>query len=118
MNKKTLGLILMALGMAVLATGLVLRFVFKNDAVSLDATALCLIGLSLSLDYTDEKYRTILWVFRGLALAVFAVGMAGCFAAFPQPMKIAIGLAAIVVNLPLAALGLKKSKNNSQEGAS
>ncbi|MCL2299410.1 MAG: hypothetical protein FWC27_04610 [Firmicutes bacterium] len=69
---------------------------------------LCLVGLLLSLEYKAAKYHKLLWVFRGLALAVLAVGVAGCFAEFPQPMKIAVGLAAIAVNLSLAALGLKK----------
>jgi len=71
---------------------------------------LCAVGLLLSLEYKGEKYRTVIWVFRGLAMAVLAVGAAGCIVAFPQPMKIAIGLAAIVMNLPLAALGLKKGE--------
>ena len=71
---------------------------------------LCLVGLLLSLEYRGAKYHKLLWVFRGLALAVLAVGVAGCFAEFPQPIKIAIGLAAIAVNLPLAALGLKRNE--------
>jgi len=108
MNKRTLGWILMILGAIVLGTGLVMRFAFKNSDVTFDAAALCLIGLSLSLEYKGEKYRTPLRVFQGLALAVIAVNTACWFTAFPHPFALAVRIAAIAVNLPLAALGLKK----------
>ena len=108
MNKKTLSWILMLLGALVLGTGLVMRFAFKNSGVTFDAAALCLIGLSLSLEYRGEKYRTVLRVFQGLAGLLMAANALSWFVALPHPASLAIRLAAIAVNLPLAALGLKK----------
>jgi len=108
MNKKTLSWILMILGVLVLGTGLVMRFALHNSAVSFDAAALCLIGLSLSLEYKGEKYRTLLRVFQALAGLVIIANALSWFVALPHPAAIAIRLAAIAVNLPLAALGLKK----------
>jgi len=110
MNKKTLSWILMGLGLAVLATGLVLRYALNNSAVSLDAAALCLIGLSLSLEYNGEKFRIVLRVFQGLAALLIVANAVSWFMAFPHPAVITIRIAAIVVNLPLAALGLKKGE--------
>ena len=108
MNKKTLSWILMILGVLVLGTGLVMRFALHNSAVTFDAAALCLIGLSLSLEYKGEKYRVLLRVFQGLACLVIIVNALSWFVALPHPASIVIRLAAIAVNLPLAALGLKK----------
>ena len=110
MNKKALSWILMGLGLAVLATGLVLRFAFNNGAVSLDAAALCLIGLSLSLDYAGEKFRALLRVFQALAALLIIASAVSWFVALPDPATIALRIAAIAVNLPLAALGLKKNE--------
>ena len=110
MNKKTLSWILMLLGVLVLVTGLVVRFALHNSAVTFDAAALCLIGLSLSLDYNGEKYRTVLRVFQALAGLVFAANALSWFVALPHPTTLVIRLMAIAVNLPLAALGLKKER--------
>ena len=97
----------MILGLAVLLTGLVLRFAFQNEG-TLDAAALSLIGLSLSLEYKGEKYRIALRVFQALAGLVIIANAVSWFVALPYPAMLAIRLAAIGVNLPLAALGLKK----------
>jgi len=110
MNKKTLGWILMVLGLAVLVTGLVMRFAFNNGAVTLDAAALCLIGLSLSLEYTGEKFRVALRVFQALAGLLIVANAVSWFGLFPPSAVLAMRIAAIAVNLPLAALGLKKSE--------
>jgi len=110
MNKKLLSWIFMILGIAVLATGLVLRFGFNNGAISLDAAALSLIGLSLSLEYKGEKYRVMLRVFQALAGLIIAANAVSWFVAFPNPASIALKLAAVAVNLPLAALGLRKNE--------
>jgi len=69
---------------------------------------LCLVGLLLSMEYKGEKYRPLLRVFQCLALAVAAVNAACWFAALSQPFVLAVSIAAIVVNLPLAALGMSK----------
>jgi len=110
MNKKTLSWGLLVLGVAVLGTGLVMRFVLNNSAVTLDAAALCLIGLSLSLEYKGEKYRAWLRVFQVLAGLVIIINAVSWFVVLPHPASIVIRLAAIAVDLPLAALGLKKEK--------
>jgi len=98
----------MITGGLVLGTGLVMRFALKNSAVTFDAAALCLIGLSLSLEYKGEKYRTVLRVFQALAGLVIAANALSWFVALPHPATLVIRLAAIAVNLPLAALGLKR----------
>jgi len=72
---------------------------------------LCLVGLLLSMEYKGAKYRTILWVFRALALAVGIACGVSLFVPFPRPGVIAVQLAAIAVNLPLAALGLMKERS-------
>ena len=110
MSKKARSWILMLLGVLVLGTGLVMRFALQNSAVAFDASALCLIGLSLSLEYRGEKYRAALQIFRGLACLVIIANALSWFFPLPHPASLAIRLAAIAVNLPLAALGLKKEK--------
>lgn len=109
MNKKALSWILMILGALVLGTGLVMRFAYHNAAVTFDAAALGLVGLSLSLEYRGEKYRALLRVFQALAALVIIANAVSWFVALPQPSTIVIRLCAIAVNLPLAALGLKKN---------
>ena len=71
---------------------------------------LCLIGLLLSFEFRGEQYKTPLWVFRGLSLAVAAAGALGWLAAYPPWALYAVNIAAVAVNLPLAAFGLKKGK--------
>ena len=115
MNKKTLSWALMILGLAVLVTGLVLRFWLHKTEVSLDAAALCLIGLSLSLEYGGGKFRIALRVFQGLAGLIIVANVATWFVAFPHPAVLAMRISAIAVNLPLAALGLKKSEKTNEE---
>jgi len=110
MNKKTLSWILMVLGLAVLVTVLISRFAFNNSAVTLDAAALCLIGLSLSMEYTGEKYRVPLRVFQVLAGLLIAANAVSWFAEFPHAVVLSMRIASILVNLPLAALGLKKNE--------
>ena len=110
MSKKALSWILMILGVLVLGTGLVMRFAFKHADVTFDAAALSLIGLSLSLEYRGGKYRALLRVCQGLACLVIVANAAGWFVDFPQPASLVIRLAAIAVNLPLAALGLKRNE--------
>ena len=109
-NKKTLGWILMALGVAVLGTGIVLRFGLHNTAVTFDAAALCLVGLSLSLDYRSEQYQTMLRIFQALSVLLLLANAVSWFVEFPHPVSVAIRLAAVGANLPLAALGLKKNE--------
>jgi len=114
MNKKALSWALMILGLAVLAAGLVLRFAFNNGAVSLDAAALSLIGLSLSLEYKGTKYLTVLRVFQVLAgLIIIANAVSWFVPTLPYPAVLVIRLGAIAVNLPLAALGLKKGEETT-----
>ena len=110
MNKKVLSWIFMILGVAVLGTGLVLRFGFNNSAISLDAAALSLIGLSLSLDYRGGKFLIPLRVCQALAGLMIAASAVSWFVPFPQPASIALRLGAVAVNLPLAALGLGKNE--------
>jgi len=71
---------------------------------------LCLIGLLLSFEYRGEKYHTLLWVFRGLSVAVAAAGALGWIIAMPQWALYTINIASVAVNLPLAVIGLKKGK--------
>jgi len=118
MNKKTLGWILMILGALVLGTGLVMRFAFRNTAVTFDAAALGLIGLSLSLEYKGEKYRRLLWVFQALAGLVIIANAVSWFVTLPHPSLLVIRLFAIAANLPLAALGLKKTTPVLQDQSS
>jgi len=110
MSKKARSWILMLLGVLVLGTGLVMRFAFKHGDVTFDAAALSLIGLSLSLEYTGEKQRALLRVCRVLACLVIAVNVISWFVALPHPASLVIRVAAIAVNLPLAALGLKRNE--------
>jgi len=110
MNKKTLSWILVALGILALGTGLVMRYVLHNSAVSFDAAALSLIGLSLSLEYAGGKYRIPLRVCRVLACLVIVINAVSWFVALPHPAPLVVQLAAIAVNLPLAALGLKRNE--------
>jgi hypothetical protein len=112
MNKKTLSWILMLLGVLVLGTGLVMRFALHNSAVTFDAAALCLIGLSLSLEYKGEKYRVLLRVFQGLAGLVIATNALSWFLDPPSAASVVIRLAAIAANLPLASLGLKRNEKS------
>ena len=114
MNKKALSWILMILGVLVLGTGLVMRFAYHNTAVTFDAAALSFVGLSLSLEYKGEKFRALLRVFQALAGLVIIANALSWFVAFPHPASLVIRLAAIAVNLPLAALGLKRNREDSR----
>lgn len=69
---------------------------------------LCLVGVLLSLEYKGEQYRTLQRVFQGLSLAMAAACALRWFIDFPNAAAVALSLAAILVNLPLAALGLKQ----------
>ena len=69
---------------------------------------LCIIGLVLSWEYRGGRYRVALWVFRGLSIAMAVVAALGWLIDYPNGMVLAASLAAIAVNLPLAAIGLKK----------
>ena len=70
---------------------------------------LCGVGLLLSLEYKGERYRIVLAVFRVLSLLLAIASAVGwLMVAFPSGVVLALGLAAIGVNLPLAAIGLKK----------
>ena len=116
LNKKAASWILMLLGLALLVAWLVIRFAFKSEiAVTLDAAALCLVGLSMSLDYEGRKFRIPLRILQGLALALIAANAVSWLVAFPHPAILAIRLAAIAVNVPLAALGLKKAEKPKEE---
>lgn len=110
MTKKHLRWILMGLGIAVLAAWLVLRFALGRTGLMLDAAALSLIGLSLSMECTGEKYRVLLWVFRALSILVIAGNVVTWFVSVPAAGLTAIRLVAIGANLPLAVLGLQKDK--------
>ena len=78
-------------------------------AIPLYAPALlCLVGLLLSFEYQGEQHRALLWVFRVLAIVVAIAGAVLWFAALPPWANIAVNIAALAVNLPLAAFGLKK----------
>jgi len=102
----------MILGVLVLGTGLVLRFALKNESIAFDASALCLIGVSLSLEYQGEKYRILVRVLQILAGLVVVANVLSWFLALPDPASIVIRLVAIAVNVPLAALGLKKNEKS------
>jgi len=69
---------------------------------------LCMIGLLLSWEYRGLRYRTVLWLFRGLSIAMALAGALGFLLEYPHGVVLAVSLAAIAVNLPLAAIGLKK----------
>jgi hypothetical protein len=69
---------------------------------------LCMIGLLLSWEYRGGQYHTILWVFRLLSVAAALVGAVGFLIDYPNWAVLAASVAAIVVNLPLAAICLKK----------
>ena len=73
---------------------------------------LCVVGLLLSLEYKGAKYRTLLWVFRALSLSAIVACAVTWFVPLPRPGLIAIQLLAVAVNLPLAALGLKKNEKS------
>jgi len=71
---------------------------------------LCLVGLLLSLEYRGEKHRAPLRVFQALSLLALAASAVGWFVALPAWASYTAGIAAIVVNLPLAGLGMMKHK--------
>jgi len=73
------------------------------------AVFLCLVGLALSWEYRGDQWRKLLWVFRGLSMAVALLGLVGFFVSYPHGLELGTCLAAIGVNLPLASLGLKKN---------
>ena len=80
---------------------------------SLTVTApilLCVIGIALSFEYRGEQHKIPLWVCRGLSIAIAAAGALGLLVAYPHNAILALGIAAVLVNLPLAALGIKKNK--------
>ena len=110
MNKKTSIWILMAVGAAVLGTGLALRFGLGNSAVSFEAAAICLVGLALALEYKDAQYRKLLLAFQALSILVIIAVVISWFVPLPRPAVVAILLCSIAVNLPLVALGLKRSE--------
>ncbi|MCL1952102.1 MAG: hypothetical protein FWF60_04670 [Oscillospiraceae bacterium] len=115
-TRKTLSWILIALGLAVLGAGLVLRFAFHHTDVTFNAAALSLIGLSLSLEYAGEKFRMLLRVCQALAGLVIIANAVSWLVDFPNAATVAMQLAAIAVNLPLAALGLKKGEKAAEAG--
>ena len=94
---------------AVLVGGGVLRYALHWENVPLTAAALCVVGLALSFDCKSEKYRVPLRVLQGLAVLLIAVNVASWFIAVPSWYELALNLAALGVNIPLAALGLKKN---------
>lgn len=109
MNKKRWSIVLLVAGLAVMALGLVLRFGLGKQGVTLEAAALSLIGLSLSLEYRGEKYTIPLRICQAAAVLVIAVNAVSWFVLFPHAGILAMRLAALGVNIPLAALGLQKN---------
>ena len=82
-----------------------------NELNPVWALLLCVVGLLLSYQYKGEKYRTVLLVFRILSIFMATVAaLSAFFAGRPDWTTIVLGLIAIGVNLPLAAIGLKKSE--------
>ena len=75
---------------------------------------LCMIGLLLSWDYKGEKMRLVLRVFQGLSAAVAITAAVGWLVDYPQWAVLTVSLVAIGVNLPLAALGLKKNAGRNE----
>ena len=69
---------------------------------------LCIVGLLLSFEYKGENYRAMLWVFRGLSVAMAVLAALGWLLDYPGWLSLGVSLAAIAVNLPLGAIGLKK----------
>jgi len=69
---------------------------------------ICPVALLLSFEYKGERYHTVLWVLRGISVAVALATAAGMLIPYPRGVVIALGIAAIGVNLPLAVTGLKK----------
>ena len=76
---------------------------------------LCAIGLLLSWDYKHERHRLVLRVFQGLSAAVAVTAAIGWLVGYPQWAVLTISLVAIGVNLPLAALGLKKNPERNND---
>ena len=68
------------------------------------------VALLLSFEYHGERYRTLLWVFRGISMAAAAAAAVGMlFFDYPFGVEVALGLTAIGANLPLATIGLKRN---------
>ncbi len=107
--KKKVSWALLGVGVAVLIVGLVLRFAMGKDAL-LDPAALCLIGLALSMEYHGSKFKAVTYIFQALSVLVFLATAASWFAAFPQSAVLVLRIAALAVNIPLAAVGLLKDK--------
>jgi len=72
-----------------------------------------MIGLLLSWDYKGEQHRLVLRVFQGLTVAVAITAAVGWFVDYPHWAVLTVSLVAIGVNLPLAALGLKKTRKEN-----
>ncbi|MCL2446380.1 MAG: hypothetical protein FWD06_06400 [Oscillospiraceae bacterium] len=72
------------------------------------------VALLLSWEYKGERYRTLLWIARGISIAVAIAAAVGMMVGYPpgdedvDGVMIALGVVAIGVNLPLATIGLKK----------
>ena len=93
---------------AVLGLGLVLRFALQWENISVTAASLCVVGLALSFDYKGGRYRTPLRVLQCLAALAIAAAAAGWFFPMPHTYDLALNLAALGLNVPLAVLGIKK----------
>jgi len=107
--KKSCRIVFAVLAAAVLVGGAVLRYALRWENVSFTAAALCVVGLAISFDCKIDKYRVPLRVLQGLAALVIAVNVASWFFAMPHWYELALNLAALAVNIPLAALGFKKN---------
>ena len=106
--KKPYRIAIAAFGLAWLAMGLVLRFALHREYISFSAAGLCMIGLALSFDCKSEKYRVPLRMLQALALIIIVASGIGWLIAPPHWYELALNLAALGVNVPLAVMGIKK----------
>ena len=109
--KKPYRIVFAVLTAAVLGLGLYLRFGLRWEGVSLNAAALCIVALALSLDYKGTKFRAPVRALQAVAALLMAASVAGWFLAVPHGYDLALNLAAIGVNVPLAVIGIRKKED-------
>ena len=119
MQKKGFRIAFAAACAALIITGVVLQLIHRDGSYPTPPIALSMVGLVLSTEYKGEKWRALVRVLQALALLIIAATPVGWFAPVSpgghEIYYIILNFAAILVNIPMAVIGFRKNKRNTQE---
>ncbi|MDR2753799.1 MAG: hypothetical protein LBB50_05775 [Oscillospiraceae bacterium] len=100
---------LLIIGLLLLAGWLVLWLGFHRTGLLVTPAALALVGILLSLEYSEKKLIWLVRVLQVLAFLTIPAAVVTWFLSLPHGYLTALYVVALAANLPLAVFGFKRA---------